>query len=214
MRISHGSHQFNIGVWFQRLEDNEDTASRQLGQATFASLTTFLQGTVTNFQVVPQHSELGWRSLYGAWYVDDTIRVSHNLTIEGGLRQEFTTGWNEAYGKASNYVLNSANVLVTAPILGNSVYTQNNAKRLFSPRVSLAWDVFGSGKTAVRAGYGMYYSLIDDLAFLQNSLPPFNVAATFSGTIFPPQPPSPANPNIIVPIIPGPPPANTVYSPQ
>ncbi len=194
-------------MWFQRLEDNEDTASRQLGQATFASLTTLLQGTVTNFQVVPQHSELGWRSFLGAWYIDDYHpRLRRNLTIEGGLRQEFTTGWNEANGKASNYVVNSANVLVTNPIVGNSVYTQNNAIRLFSPRVSLAWDVFGSGKTAVRAGYGMYYSLIDDLAFLQNSLPPYNGAATFTGAIFPTQPPSPPNPKNIFPIIPGPPP--------
>jgi hypothetical protein len=212
LRISHGMHQLNIGVWFQRLQDNEDTASRQLGQATFASLTTFLQGTVTNFQVVPMHTELGWRSLMGAWYVDDTIRVRRNLTIEAGLRQEFTTGWNEANGKASNYVLNSQGVLVTAPILGNSIYTQNNAIRLFSPRVSVAWDVFGSGKTAVRAGYGMYYSLIDDLAFLQNSLPPFNGAATLSGTIFPTVPPNP--PNNTLPIMPGPPPKSTVYAPQ
>ncbi len=30
----------------------------------------------------------------------------------------------------------------------------------------------------------MYYSLIDDLAFLQNSLPPYNGAATFVGNIF------------------------------
>ena len=214
LRITRGSHQLNFGVWFQRLQDNEDSASRQLGQATFASLTTFLQGTVTNFQVVPMHTELGWRSLMGAWYVDDTIRVRHNLTIEAGLRQEFTTGWNEANGRASNYVENSSGVLVTNPIVGNSVYTQNNAIRLFSPRVSAAWDVFGTGKTAVRAGYGMYYSLIDDLAFLQNSLPPFNGAATFTGTIFPTLSPAPANPNNIFPIVTGPPPANTIYSPQ
>src|SRR4029077_19422465 len=96
----------------------------------------------------------------------------------------------------------------------NSAYTQNNAIRLFSPRVGLAWDVFGNGKTAVRAGYGMYYSLIDDLAFLMNSLPPFNGAATFSGTIFPTVPPSPPNPKNIFPIQPGPPPATTIFSPQ
>jgi hypothetical protein len=203
LRISHGIHQISVGVWFQRLQDNEDSASRQLGQATFASLTTFLQGTVTNFQVVPQHTELGWRSLFGAWYVADSMRVRHNLTLEAGLRQEFTTGWNEADGRASNYVINSQNVLVTAPIVGNSVYTQNNAIRLFSPRVGLAWDVFGTGKTAVRAGYGMYYSLIDDLAFLQNSLPPYNGAATFTGSLF-----------SFTPITPGPPPKNTIYSPQ
>ena len=214
LHITHGIHQLNIGVWFQRLQDNEDTASRQLGQATFLSLATFLQGTVTNFQVVPMHTELGWRNMMGAWYVDDTIRVRRNLTIEAGLRQEFTTGWNEAYGRASNYVESSTGVLVTAPIVGNSVYTQNNAIRLFSPRVSVAWDVFGTGKTAVRAGYGMYYSLIDDLAFLQNSLPPYNGAATYTGTIFPTIPPSPSNPKNIFPIIPGPPPANTIYSPQ
>jgi hypothetical protein len=203
VRISHGIHQLSMGVWFQRLQDNEDSASRQLGQATFASLTTFLQGTVTNFQVVPEHSELGWRTLMGAWYVDDSIRVRHNVTLELGLRQEFTTGWNEADGRASNYVANAQNVLVTAPIVGNSVYTQNNAIRLFSPRVGLAWDVFGTGKTAVRAGYGMYYSLIDDLAFLQNSLPPYNGAATYTGSLL-----------AFTPITPGPPPANTIYSPQ
>jgi hypothetical protein len=214
LRITHGMHQLDFGVWFQRLQDNEDSASRQLGQATFASLTTLLQGTVTNFQVVPMHTELGWRTLMGAWYVDDTIRVRRNVTIEAGLRQEFTTGWNEAFGRASNYVENAQGVLVTNPIVGNSVYTQNNAIRLFSPRVSVAWDVFGSGKTAVRAGYGMYYSLIDDLAFLQNSLPPFNGAATFTGTIFPTAPPSLPNPNNIFPINAGPPPVNTIYAPQ
>ena len=83
-RSANGIHQISAGVWFQRVQDNEDTASRQLGQATFTSLTTFLQGTVSSFQVVPDANELGWRSLFGAWYVQDAIRLRRNLTIRVG----------------------------------------------------------------------------------------------------------------------------------
>jgi hypothetical protein len=182
LRVSRGMHEFSAGVWFQRLQDNEDSASRQLGQATFFSLTTFLQGMIGNtpFQVVPLHTELGWRSLFGAWYVEDSIKVRRNLTLEAGLRQELTTGWNEAHGRAANYVTNAQGILETAPIVGNTVFTANHAIRLFSPRVGLAWDVIGNGKTAVRSGYGMYYTLIDDLAFLLNSLTPYNGSASFA----------------------------------
>jgi hypothetical protein len=218
MQVSKGIHQIGIGVSLQRLRDNEDSASRQLGQASFSSLTTFLQATVTSFQVVPFHTELGWRSLFGAWYVEDTIKLRHNLTLRAGIRHEFTTGWNEAFGRAANYVTDAQGVLVTAPVVGNSAFSQNNAKRLFSPRIGLAWDPFGNGKTAVRAGYGIYYSIMDDLAFLMNSLPPYNGAATFSGSIFPPLT------NGIIPVTPGalPPPSCgpsvaspcTIFAPQ
>jgi hypothetical protein len=194
IQISKGSHQVTLGVWFQRLQDNEDSASRQLGQATFTSLTTFLQGTANPFQVIPAHTELGWRSLYGAWFLEDAIKLRRNLTLELGIRHEFTSNWNEANGKAANYTLNSQGILNTAPLLGNSVYTQNNSPRLFGPRIGVAWDVFGTGRTAVRAGYGMYYSLIDDLAFLLNSLPPYNSAASCANvailTIIPVVPPT------------------------
>ncbi|MFZ0979809.1 MAG: TonB-dependent receptor [Candidatus Acidiferrales bacterium] len=181
--ISRGIHQISMGVWFQRLQDNEDSASRQLGQTTFSNLTTFLQGTVSTFQVVPSPQELGWRSFFGAWYAEDAISIRKNLTVRAGVRHEFTTGWNEAFGRAANFLVGPSGVLLTNPQVGNSVFTQNNAKLPFSPRIGMAWDPFGNGKTAVRAGFGTYYSLIDDLAFLLNSVPPYNGALTFSGAL-------------------------------
>ncbi len=183
LQINKGIHQIAAGVWLQPVQDNEDIASRRLGAATFATFTTFLQGTLTNFQVVPNHNELGWRSLFGAWYIQDAIRVRPNLTLQVGLRHEFTTGWNEVSGRAANYITDSTGVLLTAPRVANSAFTTNNATRLFSPRIGLAWDVFGNGKTAVRAGFGTYYSLIDALSFLLSSLPPYNGAATYTGSL-------------------------------
>jgi hypothetical protein len=210
----HGIHQISAGVWFQRLDDNEDTASRQLGQATFTSLQTLLQGTVSTFQVVPDPNELGWRSFFGAAYLQDVIRLRKTLTLSLGLRDEFTTGWNEVSGRASNYLTNGAGVLQTNPVVGNSLFTQNNATHLLSPRVGLAWDVFGNGKTAFRGGFGTYYSLIDALAFLVNSVPPYNGSVSFSNVAL----------SSIVPIIPSVPPAPscgpgvpspcTTYAPQ
>ncbi len=148
VQMSVGRHQLNFGGWFQRMQDNEDTASRQLGQASFTSLQTFLQGTVSSFQAVPNPSELGWRSLFGAFYFDDTIKLRPNLTLEAGLRDEFSTGWNEVFGRGANYVTGPGGVLLTTPLVGSSVFTQNNAKRLLAPRIALAWDPFGNGKTA------------------------------------------------------------------
>jgi hypothetical protein len=182
--ISKGIHQITAGVWFQRMQENEDTASRQLGVATFPSLTSFLQANTTNFQVVPTANELGWRSLFGAWYLQDTMKLRRNFTLQLGLRYEFTTGWNEVAGRASNYITDSNGVLLTDPRVGSSAFTTNNATHLLGPRLGMAWDVFGNGKTAVRAGFGTYYSMIDALSFLLNSLPPYNGSLTFTGPLF------------------------------
>ena len=193
LQINKGRHQISAGFWLQRVQDNENTASRRLGQASFASLQTFLTGISTSFQVVPSPTELGWRSLFGAWYIEDAIKLRPNLTLQLGLRHEFTTGWNEVAGRAANYIPDAQGILQTAPVVGSSTFTKNNATKLFGPRVALAWDVFGNGKTAVRAGFGTYYSLIDDLSFLLNSLPPYNGAASYSNVSLP----------TVIPIAPG-----------
>ena len=204
VQIVKGRHQITAGVWFQRIQENDDTASRQLGQASFASLATFLQGTVTSFQVVPDANELGWRSFFGAAYFQDAIKLLPNLTFSAGLRYEFTTGWNEESGRAANYIAGSNGILETYPIVGSSAFTQNNATHLLGPRAGLAWDVFGNGRTAIRAGYGMYYSLIDDLSFLLNSIPPYNGSVSLKGLL----------PNL-VPLAPGvPPAAGAIFAPQ
>lgn len=214
VQLVKGRHQITAGVWFQRMQDNENSASRRYGQATFTSLTTFLQGTVSNFQLVPDPNELGWRSLFGAFFIEDSFRIRPNVTLQLGLRDEFTTGWNEVDGRAANYITDANGVLETAPRVANSVFTQNNATHLLGPRAGLAWDVFGNGRTAVRAGFGVYYSIIDDLAFLVNALPPYNGAATFANaSLFSF---TPIQPNVAVPPScgPGVPSPCTTYAPQ
>jgi hypothetical protein len=214
VEISRGIHQINFGVWLQALQDNEDSASRRLGQATFNNLQTFLQGRASSFQVVPNPNELGWRSFLGAWYFEDGVKIGPRLTLQAGVRQEFTTGWNEVSGRAANYLADASGVLLTTPRMGGSVFTENNARRLFGPRLSLAWDPFGKGNTAVHVAYGTYYSLLDDLAFLLNSLPPYNGSVSFSNVALPsilpivpsvPPPPS-CGPNVPAPC--------TIYAPQ
>ena len=70
VQISTGKHQIGAGIWFQRLQDNENSASTTLGQANFSSLQSFLRGTISNFNVTPNRTGLGWRTLLGAWYLD------------------------------------------------------------------------------------------------------------------------------------------------
>jgi len=213
VEITKGIHQLSFGAWFQRIRDNEDSASRQLGQATFTSLTTFLQGTTSSFQVIPDPNELGWRSWFGAWYFEDSMRLRPNLTIRIGVREEFTNGWNEESGRAANYTTSNG-VLNTNVLTGNSAFTQNNATHLFAPRVGLAWDPFGKGKTAIRAGFGMYYSLIDDLSFLLNSLPPYNGSVSYTNTslfsVFPVMPGVAPAPQCTVAVLP----SCTTFAPQ
>lgn len=197
VQASRGPNQFAAGIWFQRVQNNDDTASTTLGLANFSDLQTFLQGEVSSFNVVPSRTELGWRTLLGAWYFEDTIRLRPNLSLQAGIRHEFTTGWNEAHGRAANYVTDAHGILLTTPRVGSSALTKNNAKWLFGPRIALAWDVFGNGKTAVRAGFGTYYSLLD--SWKPDGIPPFNGTLSFSNvplaSIVPIAPGTPPNPS-------------------
>src|SRR4029077_15068014 len=107
LTMTRGRHQLEFGGWFQQFQSNETIALSQFGQATFTSLQTFLKGTISSFLFDPAPTELNWRSLFGTWFVQDTFRVRPRLTVTLGFRDEFSTGWNEAHGRASNYTFSN-----------------------------------------------------------------------------------------------------------
>ena len=100
---THGRHHFEFRARIQQFQSNENIALSQYGQATFASLQTFLQGTVGTFLYDPSPTKLNWRSLFSSLFIQDRIRATPRLTLTLGFRFESSTGWNEAHGRAANY---------------------------------------------------------------------------------------------------------------
>jgi hypothetical protein len=162
--ITRGKQLFEFGVWIERLQANDELAQDQFGSATFTSLTTFLQGTVSSFVVAPQPTPLGWRSLEAAYYAQDIIKLRSNLELRLAFRAESTNGWNEQAGRASNYDFTSG-VINSTPTVGNSLLAVNNAKFLPEPRIGIAWAPFASRKTVIDAGFGIYDALLDNLSY-------------------------------------------------
>jgi hypothetical protein len=73
----------------------------------------------------------------------------------------------------SNYIFVN-DIIQTEPRIGNSAFVENHSKLLLQPRVGLAWDPTGTGRWAVRAGFGIHHDLQDNLAHRLNADPPFN----------------------------------------
>jgi hypothetical protein len=199
---TRGRHQFELGVWLQPFQSNEQLALSQFGQMTFTSLQNFLKG-VGSLLYDATPTPLGWRSFFGAWYIEDSIHFSPKLVLSLGFRAESSSGWNEAHGRASDYVFNNG-IIATQPQVGNSLFTINRAKFLPEPRMAIAWSPFGK-TTVIRVGFGMYNDLQDALGYRTDQNAPFNPAYTI-----------PAGPiaNLRLPIQPAAPPtANALLVP-
>ena len=178
---THGRHQLEAGVWLQRLQSNDNLAQNQYGQASFSNLSSFLKGNVATFTVVPSPTELGWRSLFGAGFIEDAWKVTPRLELRGGFRFESTNGWNEAHSRASNYGFTNG-VINTNPTIGGSALLDNRATFMPEPRIGVAYDLFGNGKTALRANFGVHRALLDTLDYRLDQTAPFNTTLSFSNT--------------------------------
>lgn len=91
-------------------------------------------------------------------FAQDTWRVNQNLTLTYGLRYEINPAPSEANGNEPVTVLpfDDARNAQLAPS-GTRFYetTYNN----FAPRVGVAYQPFGDGKTVIRGGFGVFYDL-------------------------------------------------------
>jgi len=177
---TNGRNQFTFGAWFQREQSNEELALSQYGQATFTSIDTFLAGTVSSLLYDPSPTPLGWRSLFGAAFAQDVIRLTPQMTLSLGFRDEFSTGWDETDGRASTYTFTNG-VINTDPLVSARALLVNNAKFLPQPRIGLAWSPFrNTNRTVIRAGFGMYNDLQDALGYRTDQNAPFNPTYTLS----------------------------------
>ena len=173
-----GRHQIEAGAWVQRLQSNDNLAQDQYGQASFASLATFLTGQIKTYTVVPQPTELGWRSIFADAYLEDTFHLTPRVEVRAGFRSESTTGWNESQGRAGVYEIVDG-VIQTTPKTQSNALDKNRAKFLPEPRLGIAWNVFGNGKTSVRAGAGLHHSLLDALDYRLDQAAPFNTVLSY-----------------------------------
>ena len=167
VQIVHGQHQISLGGWSQRIQVGQVIVPSSDGQLSFPDLQSFLLGRPSSFSggllSGAKRYSFQWE---GAWYANDTIKILPNLTLNLGLRHEFTNGWNVHPLRPVNYLFGPGGVVQTQPRIAAQMFTENNAKWLLSPRVGLAWDPFGKGKTSIHAGFGTYYNLLDDLGYL------------------------------------------------
>ena len=168
LQMVKGKHLINFGATGERLQAYGRTVFNGNGAISFSDLQSFLRGRVGDFRGLAE--ETSWthaQQWQGGWYVDDTIQVLPNFTLRLGLRHEFTNAWTvKPRGRGVNWLLGPDGVVQTEMLPGPSVFTENNAKFLFGPRIGLAWDPFGKGKTSIRAGFGTHYNFIDDLNFM------------------------------------------------
>jgi TonB dependent receptor len=148
-----GTHSLKFGGSFERIQLNQSVLADQSGGFYFGSLHDFLVNRPSRFEVGLPNSvdERGIRQSIPGLYAQDDWHWRPNFTVNLGLRWEMATVPTEVH----NALASLQTVTDPTQRLGSPLFA-NPTLRNFEPRIGFAWDPFHNGKTAVRAGFGIF----------------------------------------------------------
>ncbi len=191
----HGNHSFKFGgntLWNHFQETGSWLGA---GQITFSGTYTknaeadFLLGQAATFR---QNNGLNrnFQSTNSSLFAQDNWKISKKLTLTLGVRWELNPPYTSVNGALGTFAYGVQSTrFPTAPLgllfPGDPGIPDGVAPTIhtnFAPRVGFAYDVFGNGRTAVRAGYGVFYAvgMLNLTSNLQGQ--PFITDITINGT--------------------------------
>jgi len=171
---NRGKHAFKFGGELHRNEVSGGAFGNARGSITFlggvalpnsTQLEDFFAGDPFKASVQvgdPRRQIHNWA--YGL-FVQDDWRATRTLTINYGLRYEYSSVMSEANNQLGNFDPNSATGLIQAGRNGVSG-PYNPDHKNFAPRLGFAWDATGKGNTVLRGGVGLVYETINWEALL------------------------------------------------
>jgi len=193
-----GAHDLKVGALFSHNIKNElnngPNGSVQVGWGNTRTGSAIADLLLKDLPL-PSYSEVNHdESTLGRWhdlefYGNDTWKVRPRVTLTLGLRYSRFPPPYSFNDKITNFIprlyngTDPTSALVQAGQNGFSRSTVNTYNKGFQPRLGLAWDIKGDGKTAVRLGFGRYLSrtnVIQDLLRLASNPPWTQTVSTSS----------------------------------
>lgn len=150
-----GKHNLKWGGEFRTGSTDNVRNTYGKGRFDFRSLDDFMTGDVKSARVFvgDSHRVVSQKSF--GFYVQDDWRATQRLTITAGLRYDVSLPISE-----SNNLLGNFDPTIGLVQVGNQISQPYRTDwNNFAPRLGFAWDMFGTGKTILRAGTGIIYEI-------------------------------------------------------